>query len=157
MWILLALGSAFLTAVVGTLTKAGTERVDPTVALTIQSTVLVVCAWATLALRGKIGEMGAIPAKAWPILLIAGAATFVAYVMYFRALSSGSSSAVQPLDRLSLVFAVVLAGLFLKERVTPIMIVGVVLMALGAIVIAVGSPSEPKGEVRAATGELRTG
>ena len=151
MWIVLALGSAFLTAVVGTLTKAGVARVDPGAGLAIQATTLALGSWAVLAMRGKLPEIGGIPAKSWPILVIAGVATCVAYLMYFTALSKGSSSAVQPVDRLSLVFAVVLAGMFLREKVTPTMLVGVGLMALGAIVIAVGSPREQQGEVRAAT------
>lgn len=151
MWIVLALGSAFLTAVVGTLTKAGTERVEPAVALAVQATVLALCAWAVIAVRGKFPELGQIPAKSLPILLFAGALTCGAYLLYFGALASGSSSAVQPVDRLSLVFAVGLAVLFLKEKVTPAMYVGIGLMALGAVVIAVGAPPAQRvGEVRVA-------
>ena len=151
MWIVLALGSAFLTAVVGTLTKAGTDRVDPSVALAVQATVLALCAWGVIALRGKLPELGTIPPKTLPILLLAGALTCGAYVLYFSALATGSSSAVQPLDRLSLVFAVILAIVLLKERVTPAMYAGMALMAVGAIVVAVGSPpAQGQGEVRAA-------
>lgn len=152
MWIVLALVSAFLTAAVGTLTKAGTERVEPAVALAVQATVLTVCVWTFVVIRGKLPELATIPAKAVPILVLAGALTCVAYLFYFGALALGSSSAVQPVDRLSLVFAVGLAGYFLKEKVTPTMLVGVGLMTIGAIVIAFGSPPEKKGEVRAAHG-----
>ena len=153
MWIFLALGSAALTAIVGTLTKAGAERVDPGAALAVQATVLTALAWIVLALRGKVPELAAIPAKAWPILLVAGVGMLAGYLLYFSALGLGSSSAVQPVDRLSLVFAVGLAGVFLKEKITPLMLVGMGLMAVGAVVIALGSPpAAPKGEVRAARG-----
>lgn len=156
MWIVLALGSAFLTAVVGTLTKAGVSRVDPGLGLAIQATVLTLLAWAIVAMRGKLPELGEIPAKSWPLLLIAGAGTCAAYLLYFTALSSGSSSAVQPIDRLSLVFAVGLAGMFLREKITPAMLVGVGLMTLGAVIIAFGSPPEREGQVRAAKGDGRS-
>ena len=42
MWVFLALGSAFLTAVLGTVTKVGLEKVQPTLALAIG----VAAAWA---------------------------------------------------------------------------------------------------------------
>jgi len=40
-----------------------------------------------------------------------------------------------PLDKLSLVITIVLAAIFLKEKVTPAIIVGAILMSLGAILV----------------------
>ena len=142
MWVALALASAFLTAVLGTVTKVGLEKVDPFVAIAVQVSVLVVLAWALVAFQGRLGDVGKIEGKSWGYLVAAGALMMAGYVFYFRALGSGPSSGVQPLDRLSLVFAVGLAAVFLKEKVSPLMIVGVVLMSAGAIMIAVGAPKK---------------
>ncbi len=149
MWILFALVSAVVTALIGTLTKAGLERTDPSLGLAIQATVLTVLAWVLVAVQKGLPKLGEIEPKAFGLLVASGVGMLVGYIFYFRALASGPSSAAQPIDRLSLVFAVLFAGLLLKEKITPVMIAGVALMALGAVVIAVGAPKEGEGEVRA--------
>lgn len=140
MWVFLALGSAFLTAVLGTVTKVGLEKVNPTLALAIQTSVAAVLTWIVVAFGGKFVDLGKIEGKTWPILLFAGVLTLAGTLVYYKALASGPSSGAQPIDRLSLVFAVILAALFLKEKTTPTMIGGVVLMTIGAILVGVGTP-----------------
>lgn len=68
--------------------------------------------------------------------MLSGIATAAAYVLYFRALKAGDAARVQPLDRLSLVFAVILAVVFLKEKPNAGLVAGTALMATGAAVIA---------------------
>lgn len=138
MWILFALGSAVLTAIVGTLTKAGLDKVEPTLAVALQSTVLMIVAWVVVIVGRKYTGLGDVTPKAGFLIAAAGATTMVGYLCYFRGLAAGPSSAVQPLDRLSLVFAVLLAGVFLREKITPAAIGGTVLMTIGALVIALG-------------------
>lgn len=139
MWIAFALGSAVLTAVVGTLIKVGAEKVDPTLAVAIQASVLTLVAWIVVIAGRKYGGLGDIGAKSWLLLAAAGVATMVAYGCYFKALAGGPSSGVQPVDRLSLIFALALAALFLRERLSPLVLTGGTLMAIGAVMIAFGS------------------
>ncbi len=54
----------------------------------------------------------------------------------FRALKLGDASLVSSLERLSLVFAVLFAGVFLKEEINWKVIVGAALMIGGAVLIA---------------------
>ena len=142
MWVFLALGSAFLTAVLGTVTKVGLEKVNPTLALAVQGTVMTALTWGAVFFGGKMDEIAKVEGRSWAIMLFAGALMLAANLLYYRALGSGPSSGAQPIDRLSLVFAVILAALFLKEKATPPMIGGVALMAVGAILIAVGAPKK---------------
>ncbi len=142
MWVFLALGSAFLTAVLGTVTKVGLEKVNPTLALAVQGTVMSALTWGAVFFGGKMDGLAKVEGKSWAIMLVAGALMLAANLLYYRALGSGPSSGAQPIDRLSLVFAVVLAALFLKEKTTPAMIGGVALMAVGAILIATGAPKK---------------
>lgn len=142
MWILLAVVSAFLTAVVGTLTKSATEKVDSTFALGIQVIALTIFTWIAIFFRGNFKtQIAQIEPKETGILLLAGIISGIAFLCYFGALGIGESSRVQPVDRLSLVFAVVLAGLFLGEKINAQVIIGAALMAVGAVVIAM-SPSK---------------
>jgi len=69
-------------------------------------------------------------------LVLAGAVTTLAYLFYFGAIKAGDVSRVAPIDRLSLVFSILFAAVFLSEKLTPPVMVGAGLMAVGALIIA---------------------
>ena len=137
MWIFLALLSAFFTAAVGTLSKAGLEKVGSTFALGIQSIVLTICVWLVILLQGSVAkEVAELDKRSLGLIALSGVVSTIAYLCYFGALSLGSSSRVQPIDRLSLVFAIIMAAIFLREKVTDQVTAGALLMAVGAVFIA---------------------
>ena len=136
-WILWALLGAVATAGTAVLTKVGMEKVDSTLALAIQSVVILILTWCVVGYSGQATRLLDIEARSWPFLVAAGVMTTVAYLCYFRALSMGDSSRVAPVDRLSLVFALVFGAWFLREKLTPATIIGGMMMAVGALVIAV--------------------
>jgi transporter family protein len=137
-WLPWALAAAALSALMSVLTKAGLRDVDPGVGLAIQAPCLAVFAWAAVLARGRVGELADADGRTWACLILDGVAISLAYACLFRALKLGDASAVSPVDKLSLVFAVVLAALFLGERLTWQTGVGAGLMAAGAVVIALG-------------------
>jgi bacterial/archaeal transporter family protein len=135
-WIAYAIAGALASAVAGTLAKAGLEKVPPALATAITSIVVALATCAFTFTRGDARSFGDVDRRAWMFLGMSGVATAAAYVLYFRALSDGDAARVQPIDRLSLVFAVILAVVFLKERPNAGLIAGTALMAIGAGVIA---------------------
>jgi transporter family protein len=135
-WFWWALAAAFANAVAGTLAKAGLEKVRTTLATAIAAVILATLVATYSLSRGDARELGSLDRKAWLTLAGCGASGAVAYLLYFRALDGGESARVQPVDRLSLVFAVILAVLFLKEKLNVGLVAGAVLMAAGAAVIA---------------------
>ncbi len=137
MWILLALASAFITAMIALVSKIGLVKVDSSLGFAVQSVVTMIFAVGYVALSGKARGLTSIEARAWPFLLGAGALSAVAYLFYFGAIKLGDVSRVAPLDRLSLVFSVVLAAMFLGEKVNGPTVFGVSLMAIGALIVAV--------------------
>ena len=90
-------------------------------------------------MRGRLREVGSIDRKTWVYLLLAGVVTSASYLLLYRALEEGDASRVAPLDRLSLVFSIILGAIFLKEKVTVQVIMGGALMATGALLIAVAT------------------
>ena len=144
MWVPLALLSAFLTAVVGTISKAGLEKTGSFIGFAIQSSVVMVCAWIALLASGKSrSEIATLEIKSLGLMAIAGVVSCAAFLCYFGAFSAGGdSSRVQPVDRLSLVFAIILAALFLREKASGAVIAGAALMAVGALVIAFAPSSK---------------
>lgn len=137
MWILLALLSAIATAGVATLSKIGLAKVDSSLGFAIQSIVILVATWAYVITTGKTRELSSVEPRAWFFLLGAGLVSAIAYLFYFGAIKMGDVSRVAPIDRLSLVFAVVFAVMFLGEKVNAPTIFGAALMAIGALVVAV--------------------
>ena len=137
MWILFALLSAVATAGVATISKIGLAKVDSSLGFAIQSVVILVATWAYVAVTGKTRELTSVEPRAWIFLLSAGLVSAIAYLFYFAAIKTGDVSRVAPLDRLSLVFSVIFASMFLAEKVNAPTIFGVSLMAIGALVVAV--------------------
>lgn len=137
MWIFLALLSAFVTALIAVVSKIGLAKIDSSLGFAIQSVVTMIFAVGYVALSGKARGLTSIEGRAWPFLIGAGALSGVAYLFYFGAIKMGDVSRVAPLDRLSLVFSVILASMFLSEKVNAPTVFGVSLMAIGAIIVAV--------------------
>jgi len=135
-WIGWALLAALAGAVLATLTKACMKQIDPEVALAVQSVLVVLISWSVLTLEGKQRQLGAMDRWGWLCLVLAGFVTSASYLCLFRAVKLGKVSQVVPVDRLSLVFAMVLGAVLLKERITGTMVIGGGLMAAGAALIA---------------------
>ena len=72
----------------------------------------------------------------WLFLVLSGLATGLSWLCYFRALQAGSASRVAPIDKLSVALVILLAALFLGERLTWSKGVGGLLIVAGAITIA---------------------
>ena len=73
-----------------------------------------------------------------PLLFVflSGLAGAASWMFYFGALRAAPASKVAPIDRLSVVFTLILAALFLKEKVSAGIIAGCVLIVAGSILIA---------------------
>ena len=137
MWIFLSLMSAIATGAVAVISKAGLKNVDSSLGFAVQSVAILIATWSYVILTGKTRELSSIEPRAWGFLLVTGVVSAVAYLFYFGAVKAGDVSRVAPLDRLSLVFAILFAALFLSEKITMPVVVGGALMVVGALVIAV--------------------
>ena len=136
MWVVYALLAAVAGAVLAILTKAALRSVDPALGLAVQSVLIVLIAWGTAAVRGSLGQVRQLEGVTWAYLLVGGVVTGTSYLLLFRALKLGDAARVVPVDRLSLVFAILLGATFLKEKVNAQVILGGALMAAGAVLIA---------------------
>ncbi|MDO1450802.1 EamA family transporter [Rhodocytophaga aerolata] len=141
MWIVLALLAALTAAVVVTLSKAGIKNIDSSLGFAIQSVLILLISWGLVAWQGNLREVMRIEKRTWLFLILAGVLTCISSLLTFRALKLGDASKVSPLERVSLVFAIIFAVLFLKEKVNWQIILGALLMTVGAILIAMAQPT----------------
>ena len=133
--------AALSAAAVVTLSKAGIKNVDSSLAFAVQSVLIVLVAWGVVGWQGSWPALAAIDRRSWLFLVAAGVLTGVSSLLSFRALSLGNASRVSPLDKVSLVFAILLAVVFLKEKVSWQVLLGAGLMVIGAVVIALAKPA----------------
>ena len=71
-------------------------------------------------------------------LVLSGIATGLSWLCYYRALQLAPASLVAPIDKLSVVFAIVLGVAVLGEPMTWRLALGGGLIVAGALVIATG-------------------
>ncbi|MEH6361627.1 MAG: EamA family transporter, partial [Amylibacter sp.] len=65
-------------------------------------------------------------------------ATGASWLCYFKAMKLGDASQVAPVDKLSVVLVAIIAAVFLGEKLSSLGWGGIVLVAIGAIMVAVG-------------------
>ncbi|HRZ30144.1 MAG TPA: EamA family transporter [Candidatus Paceibacterota bacterium] len=134
-WIIYALLSALFAAAVAILGKIGISQIDTTLATTIRSIVMSIALILATFSLGKF-DLTKIDNKAFFFIFLSGLAGALSWIFYFNALKTGPATGVAALDRLSVVFVLVLAILFLGESLTWKTGLGALLVSLGAILLS---------------------
>ncbi|OAV73077.1 phosphonate utilization associated putative membrane protein [Bacteroidales bacterium Barb6] len=137
MWKYYALLSAFFAALTAILAKVGVKGISGNVAVAVRTVVVLFMAWGIVFLSGQLKEVKELSKTNLLFLLFSGLATGLSWIFYFKALETGNVSKVAPIDKLSVVFVMILSFFFLKESMDIKTIIGGVLIAIGAIVLAV--------------------
>jgi transporter family protein len=135
-WLVWALMSALFAAATAILAKVGVTGIDSNLATAIRTSVVLVFAWLVVGVTRSNTALESISGRSWIFLVLSGVATGLSWLCYFRALQLGPASKVAPVDKLSLVFVVLGAALFLKEHVSLGDGVGVIMILGGVLVLA---------------------
>lgn len=136
-WILFALGSALFAGLTAFFGKIGVAEINSNWATFIRTIVILGMTAAILTLRSEWRPAAPISANTWIYLVLSGIATGLSWLCYYRALQLGPVSKVAPLDKLSVVFAIVLGIIFLKESLTWPAVLGGALIVAGSIAMIV--------------------
>jgi len=135
MWFPFALMSSVFAALTSILAKVGISGVNSNLATAIRTTVVLVMAWGMVFLTNTQGGISGIGRKSWLFLILSGLATGASWLCYYRALQVGEASKVVPIDKLSVVFTLILAFVFLHEKFTVKSLLGCVLIGAGTLVM----------------------
>lgn len=135
-WLTWSLLSALFAALTAILAKIGITGVDSNLATAVRTAVVLVFAWSVALATQPASAVLAWSGRTWLFLTLSGLATGCSWLCYFRALQLGDASKVAPIDKLSVVFVLVLAALFLGEALTWKTALGGTLIAAGAIILA---------------------
>lgn len=135
-WVFWALLSAVFAGATALLAKVGVAGIDSNLATAIRTTVIVVFTWAIALGIEKPNAIAEIGRRSWLFLVLSGICTGLSWLCYFRALQLGPASSVAPVDKLSVVFVILGAWIFLGEHLTPLKIGGASLITIGAVILA---------------------
>ena len=133
MWWLFALLSAVFAALTSILAKVGIEGVDSNLATAIRTMVVVGMSWLMVFVTNAQSGITNIGKKSWLFLVLSGLATGASWLCYYKAIQIGDVSKVVPIDKLSVVFTLVLAFIFLHEDFNAKSLIGCVLIAAGTL------------------------
>ena len=135
MWFLYALGSAVFAALTSILAKIGIEGVNSTLATALRTVVVLGMSWVMVFVSGAQSGLPDIGRRSWLFLVLSGLATGASWLCYYKALQIGEASKVVPVDKLSVVFTMLLAFLILGEPADLKTVVGGVLITAGTFIM----------------------
>lgn len=134
-WLFYALGSAVFAALQSILGKVGVQDMDSTLATALRTVVVLVFAWAIVLGKKEGGDWKKMTRRDAVFLVLSGITTGASWLCYYRALQTGHASVVVPIDKCSMLFAVALSAIFLKEKQTRRSLLALALVVAGTLLI----------------------
>jgi len=137
-WQLWAAAAAVFAALTALLIKLGVQGVDAGMATLFRALAVAIVLALVLLASGRLDwqELTQLPATSLGALVLSALATGVSWFCYNRALQLGPVAGVAALDKLNVVLIALLAVLLLGEQLDLKAWLGVLLMAIGAALVA---------------------
>ena len=130
-WVIFAVGSAFFAGLTAILGKLGVEGINSNLATFIRTIVILL-----VTARNDWQLPQHIAAKPFTFLILSGIATGLSWLCYYRALQLAPASWVAPIDKLSVVIAIILGVVILGEPLSLKLVAGSILILSGVLVLA---------------------
>ena len=139
-WLVFALLSGVTAALVAIFGKMGLEGIDANTATMIRAGIMFSVLILVVLFTDGMSNVSSVfsDKNAMFYIFLSGLAGAASWVFYFLAIKMGNVSQVVPIDRLSIVWAIIFAALILGEKIDQKVAFGVLLMAVGAIVVVLG-------------------
>lgn len=131
MWLIYAFGSAFFAGITSILAKVGIKDVDSHLATAIRTIIVLIFSWIMVFLIGSQSTIVNIDGKTFLFLILSGLSTGGSWLCYFKALQLGDVNKVVPIDKSSTILTMILAFIFLNEKITINMVIGIIGIAIG--------------------------
>ncbi|MDD6054615.1 MAG: EamA family transporter [Clostridiales bacterium] len=136
-WFFFALLSAIFAAITSVLSKLGMENVNSDCATAIRTGIVLIMAWLIVFAKKETGLVKEVNKKDLLFLVLSGISTGISWLCYFYAIQHGQISVVVPIDKLSIVITVVFSVIFLKEKASSKVWLGLGLLTAGTLCMAI--------------------
>jgi transporter family protein len=135
-WVIYAIFSMVFAGFTSVIAKQGLEGITSELGLAIRTCFVFALVLAFAAVTVPLSHLGNLTAKNYWWLGLSGLTTAVSWAFYYKALKLGEVSTIALIDKGSFVVAVLLAWLFLGERITPRIAFGCVLILAGLVIVS---------------------
>ena len=92
-------------------------------------------AWAIVFMQKTQHDIGSIGRRGGGFLVLSGLATGASWLCFYKALQDGPASLVVPIDKLSILFTVVFAVVFLHEKMSKKSWIGLAMLVCGTLML----------------------
>lgn len=139
-WFIYSLLSAFFASLVSIFAKIGLKNLDSNLVAFVRSFIMSIFLGGVILIQGKINNVKQILEDYTSLIfvLLSALAGALSWIFYFWALKEGKASQVGAIDKLSVVITLVLAFLFLGEKLSLKGVLGIALAFVSIILIALG-------------------
>ena len=134
-WQYYAFGSAIFAALTAIFGKIGVQEMNSNLAIFFRTIIILIMTTFIITTRNEWVRPESLSTKSLFFLIISGVATGLSWMCYYKALQLGPASKVAPIDKLSVVFVVIFAILFLGEQLTWKVALGTFFIGVGAVLM----------------------
>lgn len=135
-WVVFALLSMVFAGFTSVIAKMGLQGISGELGLAVRTVVVFALVMAFAAVVVPMSDVATLTRTNILWLALSGLTTTLSWVFYYKALQAGDVSTVALIDKGSVVVALVLAAVILKEHIPPRTILGAALMVAGLLLIA---------------------
>lgn len=136
MYLIYALMSSVFASLTAIFIKLGLSDINSNLATAIRTIIILIMSWIIIFYTNSFENIKSINSKNLIFLIVSGITTGLSWIFYFKALQIGDVAKVTVIDKLSIVFTIILAFIFLKETISLKMIIGIVLIFAGTLIIS---------------------
>lgn len=135
-WVIYAFISMLFAGFTSVVAKQGLVGISAELGLTLRTIFVCVFVLIFAMLAVDSAEIKSLQKVNYIWLALSGITTAVSWVFYYKALKIGDVATVALIDKGSVVIAIILAWVLLKEVITLRMMIGAAFIVLGLLVIA---------------------
>ncbi len=136
-WLLFAILTAIFTSLATILGKIGINNIESNFGTMIRTIIVFLIIWIFTISKGKFKDIKFINKKSWIFIILSGITTGLSWLCYFKALQLGEASLVFPMEKLSIVVAVLFSSLYLKEKLNYKSILGLFLIIVATLLLII--------------------
>lgn len=134
-WLPYALASAIFASLTTILAKVGVTNVESNLATAIRTSVVLIMSFMIVIIKKKDNLLTLVEPKELSFIALSGLATGASWLCYYYAIQNGIVSVVVPIDKMSVLFTVLLSFLIFHEKISKKAFVGLILMLTATLLL----------------------
>jgi transporter family protein len=134
-WMFYALLSTFFAGLTSVLAKFGLREMPVNFGIAVRTSMVFAIVWLNYFMFSEDKTNAQPELKHYLFLIVSGLTTAFSWMFYYKAIKIGDVSMVAAIDKASIVLTIVLSVIFLKEPLTPKLVIGGCLILGGLLVL----------------------